>query len=55
MKTQSAIILALSATVSAHGVVMRILGENNVEMPGLTSKSCLLFYAAILDILESLY
>ncbi|KAI6358616.1 hypothetical protein MCOR25_007300 [Pyricularia grisea] len=36
MKTQSAIILALSATVSAHGVVMRILGENNVEMPGLT-------------------
>ncbi|KAH8842857.1 hypothetical protein MCOR27_000065 [Pyricularia oryzae] len=36
MKTQSAIILALSATVSAHGVVVKMLGENGVEMPGLT-------------------
>ncbi|TLD09788.1 hypothetical protein PspLS_11595 [Pyricularia sp. CBS 133598] len=36
MKTQSAIILALSATVSAHGVVTKIIGANGVEMPGLT-------------------
>ncbi|TLS25453.1 hypothetical protein PpBr36_06853 [Pyricularia pennisetigena] len=36
MKTQSAIILALSATVSAHGVVIKTTGANGVEMPGLT-------------------
>lgn len=36
MKTQNAIIIALSATVSAHGVVTKITGANGVVMPGLT-------------------
>lgn len=55
MKTQSAIILALSATVSAHGVVVKMLGENGVEMPGLTGKSLSLVYAGILVALVSIY
>ncbi|KLU91631.1 hypothetical protein MAPG_10149 [Magnaporthiopsis poae ATCC 64411] len=36
MQTKSVLILALSATVSAHGVVTSITGANGVTMPGLS-------------------
>lgn len=36
MQTKSVLVLALSATVSAHGVVTSITGANGVTMPGLS-------------------
>ncbi|KAK2058326.1 hypothetical protein LY76DRAFT_593385 [Colletotrichum caudatum] len=43
MRSQSLLVAALAASVSAHGTLLSIEGSNGVAMPGLTSKPSTLY------------